>query len=192
MLKLMREIYLEALREEVYPVSFSCGRFLYLITRALAEARPIRAVEVGTGLGFSTLWMALGLADSGHKGILYTIELQERKAKKAEENLAKLGLSSYARVLIGDALSILPGLDGPFHLAFIDGHKNQYRYYLELLKPKMPEGSLLMAHNVIGPAPHEVADFLAEVLGAGDWLTLILPLDPAGLSISMRLGRTAP
>ena len=168
-LRLMREIYLEALREKAHPISFSCGRFLYLITRALAEARPIRAVEVGTGLGFSTLWMALGLADSGHRGVLYTIELREQKARKAEENLAKLGLSSYARVLVGDAISLLPELEGPFHLAFLDGRKDQYARYLRLLSPKMPEGSILMAHNVISPSPHEVADFLSEVMGAGEW-----------------------
>ena len=186
-LKLMREIYLEALREGTHPVSFSCGRFLYLVARMLADSRPVKAVEIGTGFGFSTLWMALGLAHSRHKGILYTMEARAEKARKAEENLARADLSSYARVLVGDALSVLPSLSGPFDLAFLDGRKDQYARYLALLSPKMPEGSILMAHNVIGPSPRDVADFLAEVMETGDWLTLILPLDPAGLSISMRL-----
>jgi len=38
-----------------------------------------------------------------------------------------------------------------------------------------------------GLSPHRVAGFLRAVMGSGGRLTVILPLDPAGLSFSVKL-----
>ena len=185
----LRRVYSESVREGAYPVSYACGRLLYALARALAmrSKERFRAVEVGSGLGFSTMWLAAAVADSGAGGEVLAIEIDAERARRAEENLVSIGLSRYARVIIGDALEVLPDLPGPFHLAFLDGRKDQYGAYLRLLEPKMPPGSLLLAHNVIWPAPYEMADFLAEITRSEKWLTIILPVDPAGVSLSIKL-----
>ena len=86
-------------------------------------------------------------------------------------------------------LEVLGELPGPLHLAFIDGRKDQYPNYLRLLEPKMPEGSLLLAHNAIWPPSRDVAEFLTYLSRPGSgWLTVILPVDPAGVSLSIKLG----
>ena len=187
---MLKRVYAEALHEEVFPISYACGRLLYAITRALATAtRGLRAVEVGSGLGFSTIWLAAALADAGAGGVLYAIEADEGRARRAGENLADAGLSGYVRLVAGDALEVLPELPGPFHLAFIDGRKDQYPAYLRLLEPKMPEGSLLMAHNAIWPPSRGVAELLTYLSRPGSgWLTVVLPVDPAGVSLSIKLG----
>ena len=185
----LKRAYAEALREGAFPVSYACGRLLYAITRALATAtQGLRAVEVGSGLGFSTIWLAAALADAGAGGVLYAIEADEERARRARENLAQAGLSGYVRLMAGDALEVLPELSGPLHLAFIDGRKDQYLAYLRLLEPKMPEGSLLLAHNAIWPPSRGVAEFLAYLSRPGlGWLTVVLPVDPAGVSLSIKM-----
>ena len=50
---------------------------------------------------------------------------------------------------IGKALDLIPTLEGPFDLAFIDADKGNYQAYYELILPKMRSGGLLLADNVL-------------------------------------------
>ena len=96
--RLLTEVYVKSLRERVGPVSTTCARFLYVITRALSTARRgLTALEVGTGLGYSALWIGFGMLDSGFPGKLYTIEVKEERAREARENVAIAGLSRLRR-----------------------------------------------------------------------------------------------
>ena len=58
-------------------------------------------------------------------GRLISLELDERHAQVARENLSHAGLADRAEVRVGAALDLLPALtaDAPFDLAFIDADK---------------------------------------------------------------------
>jgi len=99
-------------------VSANQGKLLMLFARML-NARNI--LEIGTLGGYSTIWMARGLAEGGR---LITLEYERRHAEVARGNLARAGFSERVEIRVGRAGDTLPKLveegRGPFDLVFID------------------------------------------------------------------------
>ena len=125
---------------EVTPLQ---GRLLELLAR-LARARSI--LELGTLGGYSTIWLARGLADGGR---LVTLEAEPEYARVARANLERAGLADTVDLRVGPALETLPQLDGPFDLIFIDADKRSNPDYLgEALRLSRP-GTLIVADNVV-------------------------------------------
>src|SRR4051794_3165638 len=89
------------------------GRLLELLAR-LAGARSI--LELGTLGGYSTIWLARGLADGGR---IVTLEVSPEYARVARANLERAGLGDVVNLRVGPALETLPELEGPFDLIFI-------------------------------------------------------------------------
>ena len=124
-------------------VSPAHGKLLWLLARTLGAKRIL---EIGTLGGYSTIWLARGLAPGGR---LVTLEALEKHAAVARKNLARAGLADRVEVHIGKALDTLPQLVGPFDLAFIDADKqNNPEYFRWALKLSRP-GSLLVVDNVV-------------------------------------------
>jgi predicted O-methyltransferase YrrM len=91
-----------------HDVSAVQGKMLTVLAR-MAGAR--RILEIGTLGGYSTIRLARGLASGGR---VVTLERDEARARVARRNIARAGLSDVVEVRIGDALDLLPGLEGPF------------------------------------------------------------------------------
>ena len=124
-------------------VSPAHGKLLWLLARTLGAKRIL---EIGTLGGYSTIWLARGLAPGGR---LVTLEALEKHAAVARKNLARAGLADRVEVRIGKALDTLPQLVAPFDLAFIDADKqNNPEYFRWALKLSRP-GSLLVVDNVV-------------------------------------------
>jgi len=117
------------------------------LLRVLATAiRAQRILEVGTAIGYSTIWLA-GALPSG--GMLFTIEKDAGRASRARENIARAHLSDRVTVIVGDAQLMLAKLSGPFDLVFQDGDKRLYVPLLgRLIDLLRPEG-LLVTDNVL-------------------------------------------
>jgi predicted O-methyltransferase YrrM len=128
-------------------VSPSQGKLLHL----LAMAQGARAIlEIGTLGGYSTIWLARALPESGR---LTTLEAEPKHAAVARENIASAGLSGIVEVRLGRALDTLPKLAaegrGPFDLIFIDADKPGYPDYFAWALKLSRRGSLIIADNVI-------------------------------------------
>ena len=128
-------------------VSPNEGRLLRLLAET-AGAR--RILEVGTLGGYSTIHLARALPDDG---LLISLELDERYAEVARENIAEADLGGRAEVWVGDARKLLADMveDGvrPFDLTFIDADKGSYLEYLEWALQLSQPGSLVLADNTI-------------------------------------------
>src|SRR4051812_10111795 len=150
---------------EVTPLQ---GRLLELLAR-LAGARSI--LELGTLGGYSTIWLARGLADGGR---IVTLEVSPEYARVARANLERAGLGDVVDLRVGPALETLPELEGPFDLIFIDADKRSNPEYLdEALRLSRP-GTLIVADNVVRAGA--VADPGAKdpsVTGARRFLELV-------------------
>ena len=101
-------------------------------------------LEVGTAEGYSSLlmWDA-----SGGKVHIDTIENYERRLEKARVNLARA--EGGIRLLEGDALEILPGLEGPYDLVFMDAAKGQYLNFLPEVLRLLKSGGTLVTDNTL-------------------------------------------
>ena len=125
---------------EVTPLQ---GRLLELLARAV-RARSI--LELGTLGGYSTIWLARGLAPGGR---VTTLEAEPGYAEVARANIARAGLADIVDLRVGPALASLPLLEGPFDLIFIDADKRSNPQYLEEALRLSRPGTLIVADNVV-------------------------------------------
>src|SRR5262245_2162675 len=127
-------------------VSRDAGRVL----QVLAGDRR-RIVEVGTAIGYSTLWMALGQPEGGS---IVTIDPDTSRTDEARGYWRQAGIpDDQITVVNARALTAFgqdePSLSGPFDLAFIDALKPEYSGYLEALVPRLAPNALVVADNVL-------------------------------------------
>ncbi|MEE9501233.1 MAG: class I SAM-dependent methyltransferase, partial [Candidatus Aminicenantaceae bacterium] len=87
----------------------------------ILKNKYIRALEIGTSTGPSSIWIAWALSKTGGK--LITVEIDEQRHRKAFENFKAAGLSDFIDARLGDAHEIVPALEGPFDFVFSDADK---------------------------------------------------------------------
>lgn len=161
-------------------VSPEDGRFLRLL---VASSGAKKVLEIGGASGYSAIWMALGLRETG--GRLTTIEYDAQRAKELADNIARAGVSDVVSVQSGDAFAKVPQIPGTFDFVFLDAWKRDYKRFFELVSPRLEPGGLFLAHNVINKRS-ELQDFLDAIDGApGLWNTTVSP-SGEGISISYR------
>ena len=141
-------------------VSAPQGKLLTLLAR-LVGAR--RILEVGTLGGYSTIWLARGLAPGGH---LDTLEIDPRHADVAWGNLQRAGLADAVTVHLGPAVDTLPTLTGPYDLVFIDADKRGNPDYVRAALGLTRPGSAIVVDNVVrGGRVADAGDTSADVVG---------------------------
>jgi predicted O-methyltransferase YrrM len=121
------------------------GKLLMLLALAIGARRIL---EVGTLGGYSTIWLARGLAPDGR---MITIEWNPACVKVARANLARAGLGSKVDVREGSGEDVLPELvaEAPFDLIFIDADKPNTPLYFEWAVKLARKGSLILVDNVV-------------------------------------------
>jgi len=124
-------------------VSPGQGKFLYLLAR-LVGAR--RILEIGTLGGYSTLWLARAMAGDGE---LISLEIDPLHADVARQSVAAAGLTGVCDIRTGAALDLLPAIEGPFDLVFLDANKESYPAYLTHAVRVTRPGGLIVADNVV-------------------------------------------
>lgn len=125
----------------------------------LAVARPRRILEVGTAVGFSTLF----LCEYGPEDCrITTIENYAKRIPVARENFRKAGREEQITLLEGDAEDILKTLEGPYDLIFMDAAKGQYIHFLPEVLRLMEKGSILVSDNVLQDGEIIESRFLVE------------------------------
>ncbi len=119
------------------------GKLLEMISLI---TRPRYILEIGTFVGYSSLCLAKGLLAGGE---LHTLELDEETAAIARANFKKSKTDDKIILHTGNALEIIPKLDKPWDLVFIDADKTGYSGYYRLLFPGLKSGALILADNVL-------------------------------------------
>src|SRR6202023_2821156 len=129
--------------EGVPIVSPASGRLLRVLVAAVA---PKRILEIGTAIGFSTLWMASALPPGGR---IDTIDPDRARTDRARRYWLRAGVTDRVRVINEPALRVLPRLAPGIDFAFIDAIKPEYMAYLDALLPKMAPGGMITVDNVL-------------------------------------------
>ncbi len=139
----LRETLERGRRDQIPVVDPATGRLLSMVVSAV---RPQRAVEVGTAIGFSTLWIALALPQGAR---IDTIDPDRARTDLGRRFWIKAGVSDRVRVFNEPALRVLPRLNPGIEFAFVDAIKQEYAAYLEALLPKMGPGGVIMVDNLL-------------------------------------------
>lgn len=159
-----------------------------MLLRILIEARGAkRGIEVGAASGFGAINMGIGFERTG--GTLTSVEIDPRRAEETRQNLAKVGLEKTCSVIAGDALKVLPTIQGEIDFIFIDAAKPDYLKYLKAVEGKLRKGAVVVADNVIVSA-RAMADYLDYVQNSPGYETVIVRSSMEkgdGMAISYKL-----
>ncbi len=128
-------------------VGREAGLFLNMTAKA---AKAQRILELGTSYGYSTLWLAEAALQTGGKVV--SLDVADYKQAHAAEVLARAGLAGIVEFRTGDALKLIPELEGGFDFVLLDIWKDLYVPSLDLFHPKLAPGAVIVADNMLQPA----------------------------------------
>ena len=119
------------------------GRVLSMLSHMM---KPEVIVEVGTYTGYSALCMAEGMAENGK---LITLDINEELEDQVRGYFDESPYSNQIDYRIGNAMELLPEIDEPIDLVFIDADKKNYFNYYKLVFDKVRPGGFIIADNVL-------------------------------------------
>ena len=133
----------EALRDRVPIIRKEMQSFLKVL---LMIKRPMRILEVGAAVGFSSILMSEYMPEGGH---ITTIENYDKRIPIARANFKRAGKEEQIDLIEGDALKVMHGLEEPYDLIFVDAAKGQYIHYLPEVMRLLGTDGVLVSDNVL-------------------------------------------
>ncbi len=99
----------------------------------LRAAGARRILEIGTSVGYSTIWLAWSVRPMS--GEVITLDRSAEKQTQARQNLLDAGLLDVVEFRCGDATEIVKTLSGPFDAVFFDADRvsapRNLRYFFQ-------------------------------------------------------------
>ena len=158
--RLNRETHVKHLRPRMLSGHLQ-GRILKMLCRMI---QPVRILELGTFTGYSALCMAEALAPDAE---IHTIEIDDEIEDFARTYFDRSPYKDRIHLYIGDAMKVVPQIDGLFDLVFIDADKRHYTDYYNLVFDRVRPGGFILADNTLwdGKVVTEPASRDAQTVG---------------------------
>jgi len=150
--------------DSMLAITSDTGKFFSILLSAM-NAKKI--LEVGTSVGYSTLWFAYSFYQnkenhSMSKINITTIDNNPLKIKKATTNFKNAGVSGLIEIIEGNALKVLNQLsnhvkENPddqsqyFDFIFLDADKENLQEYFDLAISIVKKGGVIVTDNVLYP-----------------------------------------
>ena len=180
-LKLLEEIAQAETTSLLVPLED--GRLLRTLTESTGAKN---VVEIGTYIGYSTLWFCLALRSTGGK--IITHERDPKNVAQARENLRKAGVENLVTIVEGDAHETVTRLRAPIDILFIDADKPGYADYLKKLLPLVRPGGLILAHNTTNTA-RQMPDYFTAVTTDPNLDSIFLGQHSVGIGVTLKKRR---
>ncbi len=166
---------------DIVCVAAETGATLRCLTR-MQGAHHV--VEVGSGGGYSGLWLVGGIAQ---RGTLTTIEIDADRQALAQRAFAEARVADRVRSMRGPGLAVLPRLaDANYDIVFLDAVRGEYPEYLEHARRLLKPGGTLLANGMLeGHAAGRLGDFARGVREDGTFTTSLVPTRE-GLLLAVR------
>lgn len=142
--ELLSEMEQVALAETIPVVTPAVGNYLQLL---VMTARAQSILEIGTAIGYSTIYLARGASETGGK--VHTLDMNKNRLERAKAYILAAGLEPIVEFSGENALTFLPKQSGQYDLVFLDAAKGEYPEYLDLIIPLISPGGILVVDNVL-------------------------------------------
>ena len=119
---------------------------LEVIENDLKENPPKTILEIGAAVGYSAMCFSEFLQEGG---TIDTIERDEERIKEAKENFKKVEVEDKIHLYEGDAIDILPTLNGKYDMIFIDAAKGKYPFFLKESLRMLDKNGIIFADNIL-------------------------------------------
>lgn len=156
--------------DSMLAITNDTGKFLNIL---LSATNCNRILEIGTSVGYSTLWMALTLSQNKEslanlERSILTIEKSPSKIKRAKKNFEDAGIMDMVEIVEGNALAVLDQLaekiskdtiwsNIPFDFVFLDADKENLIRYFDLVFPLVRKGGLIVTDNILLPQDYKIS-----------------------------------
>jgi predicted O-methyltransferase YrrM len=190
--EVLAEIEAEAAARRIPIVGPAVGRLFYQLA-LMTGARNV--FEMGSAIGYSTIWWARAVGDSGK--VVYT-DGDRKNAEQARRYFERAGVANRITVRTGDALELLSEQKGEFDIIFNDVDKEDYPRVFRLAVPRLRKGGLFVTDNVLwsgrvaqdGPMDQDketqaIREFNRLLYASPDLFTTLLPLRD-GVSVAVK------
>lgn len=116
----------------------------FIRTLLLYKANVKSILEVGTAIGYSTIW----LAEAAPEAHIDTIERDEERYHQAKAFIERANLSQRITVHLADATTYAQSLDQSYDVLFIDAAKGQYQLFFEEYTKRLQPNGIVITDNV--------------------------------------------
>lgn len=137
----LKEIYQEGISEDIPIIQIPSIKLIEILAGVI---KPKTIIEVGTAIGFSTIW----LAKACPYAVIHTIERKLTMIDRAKKNIEKAGLTNQIIIHEGDAIEIIPTLPMA-DLIFVDAAKGKYKEFFNLSFPLLNVNGILIFDNIL-------------------------------------------
>ena len=186
LLNLLKDInsYAEQNHDKCWCVPWDEAQFLHLL---ITSTKPKFILEIGTSIGFSTIWFASAAAEYG--GTVKTIEMNKERAEEAENNFRKANIKNIS-TLRGDVNLILKDIKASFDFIFLDAGKEHYLEQLQMLEKNgcVKKGTIVCADNaaLLPKKKHEkLQQYLEYIRNPKNYISSYVPYEN-GLEVSVK------
>lgn len=188
--EVLAEMEERARRESIPIIGPAVARVIYQYA-VIAGAR--RIFEMGSAIGYSTIWLARA---AGSGGKVYYTDGSQKNARDARLYFERAGVADRIEILVGDALELIDSVEGEFDLIFNDVDKHQYPDAFRKAVPRLKRGGLFITDNVLwsgrvargerDAATEGVREFNRLIYSSAELYTTILPIRD-GIAVCLKL-----
>ncbi|MFA4815507.1 MAG: O-methyltransferase [Candidatus Gracilibacteria bacterium] len=171
----LKRIENENLAQDVWIVGPATGHMLHWLVRVL---EPDIALEIGTSVGYSSLWIASAL-EKNRRGQLWTIESHDERYARAQKNIEEAGLEHRIMQIKGHAPEIFdknPALPKQIDFAFFDATKQEHQSYFDAIFPRMKSGGMIVVDNVLSHRFGQMEKFIEKTHGHSGLKVVEIPV----------------
>ena len=140
---LIEEMEKYAIKFNVPILSWQAVEFMEQMIRII---NPKRVLEIGTAIAYSSIRIARNLKK---KSIVHTIEKSEENAEVAKEFINKSGMEEKIKVMVGNALNIMPQLQKKYDFIFLDADKEDYKRLFDYSVILLKRGGVIFIDNLL-------------------------------------------
>lgn len=144
--------------ERAWSIPETTGKFLY---NCIIENNFQNGLELGTSVGYSTLWITAALTENNSDATLITIEKNKEKSTIAQSYLSP-AFPSKITFHTGRILEFLPTMYQSLDFVFMDADRGNYFEYWKYLFPLLHKKSMVVIDNAsrVQKSVQEFQEFL--------------------------------